>query len=95
MTYTSTVSTKGQVTIPEEVRDQLGIKPGDKANFTISSKASNEFRVVVSQPRTLDELAGCLHIPGMKYIPIEKAREMTANKLATTEWLERGLILKK
>ncbi|MEM2922547.1 MAG: AbrB/MazE/SpoVT family DNA-binding domain-containing protein [Nitrososphaerota archaeon] len=31
----STVSEKGQVTIPKEVRDHLTIKPGDKVLFVI------------------------------------------------------------
>jgi len=95
MTYTSTVSTKGQVTIPEEVRAQLGIKPGDKANFSIANKAANRIGIVITKPRSLEELAGSLHIPGMKYIPIDEAREIAAHELAKTEWLERGLILKK
>jgi len=29
----STVTSKGQVTIPKEVRDQLGLKPGDRVHF--------------------------------------------------------------
>lgn len=30
---TSSVTTKGQVTIPAELREKLGIKPGDRVNF--------------------------------------------------------------
>ncbi len=30
---TTTVTTKGQVTIPKAVRDLLGIKPGSKVDF--------------------------------------------------------------
>ena len=29
-----TVSTKGQVTIPKSVREELGIRPGDEVTFT-------------------------------------------------------------
>jgi AbrB family looped-hinge helix DNA binding protein len=29
----STVTSKGQVTIPKEVRDELGLKPGDRVEF--------------------------------------------------------------
>jgi len=29
----STITAKGQVTIPKEVRDQLGVKPGDKVKI--------------------------------------------------------------
>jgi antitoxin PrlF len=30
---TSSVTTKGQVTIPAELREKLGIKPGDRVSF--------------------------------------------------------------
>jgi antitoxin PrlF len=30
---TSSVTTKGQVTIPAELRDKLGIRPGDRVSF--------------------------------------------------------------
>lgn len=33
MTYSSVVSTKGQVTIPQEVRSRLGLKEGDRVEF--------------------------------------------------------------
>ena len=33
MTYR--VGTKGQVVIPKELRDQMGIEPGDEVNFWI------------------------------------------------------------
>ncbi len=35
MSYTTTVSSKGQVVIPEEIRKILSIKPGLKFNLTI------------------------------------------------------------
>jgi len=31
----STVTSKGQVTIPKEVRDKLGLRSGDKVDFII------------------------------------------------------------
>lgn len=31
----STVSTKGQVVIPKEVRDRLGLRSGDRVEFTV------------------------------------------------------------
>lgn len=30
----STISEKGQVTLPKPLRDRLGIKPGDRLDFT-------------------------------------------------------------
>ncbi|HEY2069470.1 MAG TPA: AbrB/MazE/SpoVT family DNA-binding domain-containing protein [Rhizomicrobium sp.] len=34
----STITAKGQTTIPKELRDKLGIKPGDKVRFFIDSR---------------------------------------------------------
>jgi antitoxin PrlF len=31
----STITTKGQTTVPKEVRDHLGLKPGDQIEFVI------------------------------------------------------------
>ena len=32
----STVTSKGQVTIPKRVRERLGLQPGDKVDFSLS-----------------------------------------------------------
>lgn len=37
-TYTSTITSKGQVTIPKQLRDELGLKPSDKVYFGRSGK---------------------------------------------------------
>jgi len=41
----TTVTTKGQVTIPKEVRDLLGIKPGSAVTFEVAEDG----RVVLSK----------------------------------------------
>lgn len=88
----TTISTKGQVTIPDYIRTQLNIKPGDKAHFIVHNQNQGELYLKVVKPTPLSELAGSLHIPGMKYIPIDKAREIAAAKSAKTDWKKRGLI---
>jgi antitoxin PrlF len=35
MALTSTVSSKGQVTIPQEIRIRLGLKEGDRVEFAV------------------------------------------------------------
>jgi len=57
---TSTVTSKGQTTIPKEIREQLNLKPGDRVEFVTDADG----RVVVL-PATVDaaELAGILKPP--------------------------------
>ena len=40
MTYTSVVSTKGQVTIPQEIRIRLGLKEGDQVEFVTEGETT-------------------------------------------------------
>ena len=45
---TSALTTKGQVTIPAEVRRQLGLKPGDRVGFIVDA---DEVRLVRQETR--------------------------------------------
>jgi AbrB family looped-hinge helix DNA binding protein len=65
----ATVTSKGQTTIPKEVRDYLKVQPGDRLDFVIEKDG----RVVV-RPANLDvrELKGLLHRPGMKPVTVEQ-----------------------
>lgn len=45
---TSAVTTKGQVTIPVEIRRQLNLSPGDRVGFTIED---GEVRLVKREDR--------------------------------------------
>jgi AbrB family looped-hinge helix DNA binding protein len=57
---TSTVTSKGQTTIPKEIREHLHLKPGDRVEFV-----TDEDGRVVMLPATIDvtELAGMLKPP--------------------------------
>jgi antitoxin PrlF len=35
MKTSTTLTSKGQTTIPKEIRDSLGMKPGDRMTFTL------------------------------------------------------------
>lgn len=43
----STITTKGQVTIPKPVRERLGVKPGDKIAFELTEDG----RVLIERAR--------------------------------------------
>lgn len=38
MKYSSSISSKGQVTIPQEIRKRLGVAPGDRIDFVIEGE---------------------------------------------------------
>ena len=60
--YEATVTSKGQVTIPKEVRDRLGLRESDTLQFEIE-----DGRVILKRKSGgLDDLFGILHRPGMR-----------------------------
>ena len=65
----ATLTSKGQTTIPKEIRDSLGMKPGDRMTFTLMPDATVVMRV---KSRSIVELAGTLHKKGRKPVPLEQ-----------------------
>ena len=61
----SLITSKGQTTIPKEIREYLHLQPGDRVDFVVEEGGK-----VVLEPATLDvsELEGALHRPGMKAV---------------------------
>lgn len=57
---TSTLTAKGQTTVPQKVREHLGLKPGDKIDFVIEADGSVRLR---TKTRRLADLAGFLARP--------------------------------
>ena len=59
----ATVTSKGQITIPKEIRDRLGLSPGDGLEFVVDAEGN-----LVGKPLRrsgASELAGCLkHLAG-------------------------------
>jgi antitoxin PrlF len=53
----STVTSKGQITLPKVIRDRLGVRPGDRVVFL-----EREDGEIVVEAATVDlrELRGCL-----------------------------------
>ncbi len=55
----STVTTKGQITIPATIRSYFHIKPNDKIDFIIDNE-----RIIVIPIKTLKELRGSVTATG-------------------------------
>lgn len=65
----ATVTTKGQVTIPKEIRDYLKLETGSKVEFVIDE--NGDVRIIpLNVP--LEALSGVLHRPGMNTATIEE-----------------------
>lgn len=67
MTIEATLTSKGQTTIPKEIRDSLHMKAGDRITFTLMPDATVVMRL---KSKSLTELAGTLHKKGRKPVPV-------------------------
>lgn len=63
----STVTAKGQVTIPKEIRDLLQIRPNDKVDFIIEGG-----RAVLVPVKTLKEVRGAVAVKERATIVVER-----------------------
>jgi len=69
MTTDATLTSKGQTTIPKEIRDSLGMKPGDRMTFTLMADGTVIMRV---KTKSTMELAGMLYKKGRKTVALDK-----------------------
>lgn len=58
MDASATMTTKGQVTIPKQVRDELGLREGDRVLFRVV-----DGRAVLARTADLLELEGAVAVP--------------------------------
>lgn len=76
---TATLTSKGQTTIPKEVRDHLHVSPGDKLDFLIDEEGR-----VVLRPATLDvrQLKGMLKRKRVKPVSLDEMERAIAEGAA-------------
>jgi AbrB family looped-hinge helix DNA binding protein len=75
---TATVTSKGQITIPSEVRKALKLKAGDRVDFF---KSLDGEYVLFPKNRSIRELEGC--VPKLDYVPtIEELNEAVGGAVA-------------
>jgi len=81
----STITSKGQLTIPKQIRDRLGLKPGDRLAFDIED---GSMRLRVEKRSTLEDLRGSLsaerRYPGRE-AEREAARKHVAGRMLGEE----------
>jgi AbrB family looped-hinge helix DNA binding protein len=75
----ATLTTKGQTTIPKQVRDHLGIRSGDRLDFVILADGT-----VVVKPGTthVSELKGLLYRKEAKPVSVEDMKKAVRKRAA-------------
>lgn len=69
---TATLTSKGQVTIPKEIRDKLRLKTGDRIRFTQNADGSVTVR---AQNRSLLDMVGMLKPRSKRKVSVEEMNE--------------------
>jgi len=85
----TTITSKGQVTIPESARKALGIQTGDKVMFEqVEPKTKRGTYKIISSRGVVDELYGSLKSK-VPYVPIQVARQKAGYLLGKKYGLKR------
>lgn len=69
MNTTATLTSKGQTTIPKEIRESLRMKTGDRMTFTLLPDGTVLMRV---KNKSAMSVAGRLYKKGRKAVPVEE-----------------------
>ena len=74
----STLTAKGQMTIPKHIREAMRLRPGDKLEIVL-----NENREAVIRPvaKTIDEVFCKLHKPGRKAATLAEMDEAVTKRM--------------
>ncbi|SJM89930.1 Transcriptional regulator, AbrB family [Crenothrix polyspora] len=74
----TTLTSKGQVTIPKNIRDYIGLHAGDKIEFVITEKNEVMLRAITKK---VDDMFGALYKPGRSPVSIEDMNAAIAQKI--------------
>ena len=83
MNYTYSITSKGQITIPKEFRDKLGLDKLGKANLRMNDMGE----IVLSPPKDLASVRALLSKPSFKDKPSEK--ELTIGAALAKKYVVR------
>ena len=75
---TATLTSKGQITIPKAVRDNLRLHSGDRVAFIIHGDAE---AILKPMTKSVDEVFGCLHAPRQPRKSIEQMKDAVAQRM--------------
>ncbi len=74
----ATITSKGQVTIPKEIREKLHLNPGDKLNFELDKGGTIEIRT--TQKPILDRAGALSKYAKDKAISVEEMNKAAKKK---------------
>jgi len=72
---TATVTSKGQITVPKEVRDDLGLVAGSKVMFV--KLRGSQYRLI-ARTGSVDDFIGVLHDPTDRALSIAEINDAIA-----------------
>jgi len=77
----STLTSKGQVTIPKPIRDRLSLKVGERLLFSLDNRGG--IKVRRQQSEKIENLQGLLrHLAGKQPVTLEKMRDSVRQRAA-------------
>lgn len=74
----ATLTTKGQVTIPREIRESLKLHTGDKIEIIMTEKRE---AIIKPASKKVDDIFCKLHMPGRKSSTIQEINDAIRNKM--------------
>jgi len=77
----STLSSKGQLVIPKDIREYMRLQAGDRLDFVITDDGEVVVRPVVSDVRSL---RGLLKKPGRKPVSVEQMNKAVRKRTSRT-----------
>jgi AbrB family looped-hinge helix DNA binding protein len=71
----ATMTSKGQITVPKNIRQHLKLEAGSKVRFVLEEDGTTRI-IPLNVP--VESLAGFLHRPGMKAVSLEEMEQAIA-----------------
>jgi len=74
----STMTSKGQITIPKAVRESLRLRTGDRVEFLVQGRNEAVLRAIT---KSVDDVFGRLHKPGRRARSVEQMKAAVALRM--------------
>ena len=79
---TSTLTTKGQITIPKSVRDSLGLRTGDRVSFVLRGDSE---AILKPMTKSVEEVFGTLYKPSQQRHTVAEMNAAVAKRFRSNK----------